>query len=530
MVPPDLDSLSRADLTALVRHLVDQVADLQQRAAEFQATVAAQAEEIARLKKLKGRPRFKPSGMEKAPAAPTGGSRRGLKGSKANRLVITEDRIVSAAVPDGSRFKGYADFLVQELRLVPRVIRIRRERWQTPEGRMITAPMPEGVTGHFGPELRRFILFQHSRGQVTVERLVAQLTSLGILISKRQVLRLLNAGEPSFVDEARAVARAGLATARWISVDDTGARHQNRNGVCTSLGNDHFTAFATTGSKSRLNFLELLRAGHPDYEINAAAVAYLRARGLAQQLIAQLVDHSDHHFAEEAAWLAHLEALGVPTRADWLDPRRLATEGALWGAIQAHGLMPGTVVLSDEAGQFALSRHALCWVHAERLVHKLETFNDQQHAIQQRLRTLIWRFYADLKTYRLAPSRQRRTALGARFDRIFRRRTGFVVLDRLLARLHARKRELLLVLDRPEVPLHTNDRERDLRAYVIKRKISGGTQSDTGRAMRDALLGLMHSCTKLGLSFWDYLGHRLGIPGPAVPDLADLVRQRAATA
>ena len=52
----------------------------------------------------------------------------------------------------------------------------------------------------------------------------------------------------------------------------------------------------------------------------------------------------------------------------------------------------------------------------------------------------------------------------------------------------------------------------------------------TGRALRDALLGLMQGCTKLGLSFWDYIGHRLGIAGPAVPDLADLVRQRAAAA
>jgi Transposase IS66 family len=526
---PVLDGLSSADLHALVIELLGQVADLQQTIIELQATVAAQADEIARLKKLKGRPRFKPSGMEpKASAPPTGGPRRGPKGSKANRLVITEDRIVSADVPEGLRFKGYADFLVQELRLVPRVIRIRRERWQTPDGRMITAPMPEGVSGHFGPELRRFILFQHSRCQVTVERLTAQLTSLGLVISKRQMIRLLNAHAPSFVTEAREVLRSGLETARWLSIDDTGARHQNRNGVCTSLGNDQFTAFATTGSKSRLNFLELLRAGYPDYVINAAAVAYMRARGLAGPVIAQLTDHPDHRFADEASWMAHLEALGVSQRADWLDPRRLASEGALWGAIQAHGLVPDTVILSDEAGQFALAPHALCWVHAERLVHKLETFNEPQHVIQQRLRQLIWRFYADLKTYRTAPSRQRRAALRARFDRIFRRRTGFVMLDRLLARLHAHKAELLRVLDRPEVPLHTNATERDLRAYVIKRKISGGTQSDTGRAMRDALLGLMHSCQKLGVSFWDYLGSRLGIAGTDVPSLPDLVRRAAA--
>ena len=69
----------------------------------------------------------------------------------------------------------------------------------------------------------------------------------------------------------------------------------------------------------------------------------------------------------------------------------------------------------------------------------------------------------------------------------------------------------MTVLDRPEIPLHTNGSERDIRCHVIKRKISGGTHSETGRDCRDAFLGLMHTCTKLGIAFWDYLGARLGI-------------------
>ena len=94
----------------------------------------------------------------------------------------------------------------------------------------------------------------------------------------------------------------------------------------------------------------------------------------------------------------------------------------------------------------------------------------------------------------------------------------------ILQRLHANKAELLTVLDRPEIPLHTNGSERDIRCHVIKRKISGGTHSDTGRDCRDALLGLMHTCRKLGIAFWDYLGHRLRAPQHlAVPHLPDLI-------
>src|SRR4051794_13248738 len=159
----------------------------------------------------------------------------------------------------GSRFKGYEDFIVQDLVLRPHVVRIRRERWLTPDGRTILAPMPAGIAGHFGPELRRFVLLQYHQGQVTMARLVSQLRAIGIVISKRQVVRLLNADTGPFVDEARAVLRAGLETAPWISVDDTGARHKHQNGYCPQVGNDHFAAFTTTASKSRLNFLEVLR-------------------------------------------------------------------------------------------------------------------------------------------------------------------------------------------------------------------------------------------------------------------------------
>jgi Transposase IS66 family len=373
------------------------------------------------------------------------------------------------------------------------------------------------------------VLAQHHQGQVSMPRLLEQLRALGVAISKRQLVRLLTAGQDGFLSEARDVLRAGLASATWISVDDTGARHKGVNGTCTQIGNDHFAWFATTASKSRLNFLELLRAGHTDYVINAEALAYMRQRGLPEALIARLAEPPCKHFADAPAWQWHLEQLEMPSRPDTLDPVRIASEGAVWGSIKAHGFLPDTVILSDDAGQFLVGRHALCWVHAERLVHRLDTFTDHQRAMQGRLRALIWWFYRDLKAYCHDPTARRRAELRARFDRIFKRRTGFVLLDRLLARLHANKAELLLVLDRPEIPLHTNGSENDIRCQVIKRKISGGTRSDAGRDCRDAFLGLMKTCRKLGLSFWDYLGARLGTAdAPTVPRLPDLVTARCA--
>lgn len=189
--------------------------------------------------------------------------------------------------------------LVQDIVLSVRATCYQRERWVTPDGQTILAPLPEGIEGHFGPELRRFVLMQYHQGQSTLPRLAALLRSVGVSISKRQLQSLLTERQEGFVTEARDVLRAGLEISSWVSVDDTGARHAGKNGLCTQIGNDWFTWFGTRSSKSRLNFLDLLRAGHtwltasrtavlrvpsalvprePDYVINPAHPDAIRIR------------------------------------------------------------------------------------------------------------------------------------------------------------------------------------------------------------------------------------------------------------
>ena len=156
------------------------------------------------------------------------------------------------------------------------------------------------------------------------------------------------------------------------------------------------------------------------------------------------------------------------------------------------------------------------------------TFTDQNRAAQATVRAAIWQLYRDLKAYRGAPSEERKSALAAEFDRIFTTKTGFVTLDRLLARLHANKAELLMVLARPEIPLHTNGSENDIRCQVTRRRISAGTRSDAGRDARDTFLALAKTCAKLGIRFWDYLGARLAVPGSTIiPPLPQLILARA---
>jgi len=517
--PPALSALSRPELEALLIELFGEVSTLKQ-------TVAEQREEIARLKGLKGRPDIKPgikpSGMEKG----TGPAKLQKQGKRRGRGKVTprvkvEEKVIRIGVPPGSVFKGFESFLVQDLVISASATCYLRERWVTPDGQTILAPLPDGINGHFGPELRRFVLMQYHQGQSTMPRLLDFLQSLGVAISKRQLVRLLNENHEGFVAEAQDVLRAGLETSPWVTVDDTGARHAGKNGFCTQIGNDWFAWFRSRPSKNRLNFLDLLRAGFTDYVLNDAAYAHMRAHGLPATLIALLAGCPQTRFADQAAWMAHLDQLGFTALTVTPSPVQIATEGALWGSVQAHEYLREAVILSDDAGQFNIGQHALCWVHAERLVHKLDTFNDQHRAAQTKIRGLIWDFYADLKAWQLKPGKRRASTLRARFDRIFRRRTGFVTLDRLLARLHANKAELLMVLDRPEIPLHTNGSENDIRCYVTRRKISAGTRSDGGRDCRDAFLGLAKTCDKLGIAVWDYLGSRLKVAGHAIIEPLD---------
>jgi len=346
---------------------------------------------------------------------------------------------------------------------------------------------------------------------------------MGVVISKRQVVRLLTAKLETFRAEDAAVLRAGLDGA-YVTVDDTGARHAGKNGYATQIGSDRFCVFRTGPTKSRLAFLSRLCGGASLYVINDAALDYMRERDLPQIVIDKLASHKDRIFRSPDDWERHLQALGVSARSVTPDRVLIASEGALWGAIRHQGLLRDAVIVSDDAGQFRVGVHALCWVHAERLVHKLVPANDKQRNAIEIAKRMIWWFYRALKDYKLAPNPEQARVLRARFDRIFNRaRTGYATLDSLLRRLYRNKDELLRVLERPDIPLNTNASENDIRAFVTKRKISGGTVSDKGRDARDVMLGLAKTCMKLKVSFYQFVGDRLGIPGPKIPDLPTLV-------
>jgi hypothetical protein len=183
-------------------------------------------------------------------------------------------------------------------------------------------------------------------------------------------------------------------------------------------------------------------------------------------------------------------------------------------------------IVSDDAGQFNVFNHALCWIHAERLLNKLIAPSDAKRQILEDVKGQIWDFYKELKEYKVSPDQAKRIQLKARFCEIFTQKTEYQMLNLALERLYKNMDELLLVLERPEIPLHNNLSENDIREYVKRRKVSGSTRSELGRQCRDTFTSLKKTCRKLGVSFWQYLLDRISKRNE-IPLLSEIIHSRA---
>jgi hypothetical protein len=522
MRPEDRTPLVEA-LLAIIRQLADRIAELEQTNQQLR-------DEIARLKGQKPRPDIKPSVLETTKPkteAKEGGKRPGsAKRPKTAELHIHHEvPLHPESLPVGATFRGFEPYVVQELIIKNENTRYLRARYDLPGGGSVLAPFPEGVLpvegGHFGAKLIAYILDQYHQAQVTEPLLLEQLWEYGIDISTGQLHRILTENKEIFHQEKGEILAAGLVESSYIGTDDTGARHQGKNGYCTVIGNDLFAYFESTDTKSRLNFLHVLQGSQRDYAVNEATLAYWERQKLAAALVDKLTQ-GPQKFVGDEAWQARLAELAITNERHVL----IATEGALLGGLVARGVSPELVVLSDGAPQFVIFVHAGCWIHAERPLAKLVPYHDEHRAAIEKIRTPIWEFYKDLKAYRLQPDEAQRPVFETRFDALVEQRTGYPSINGVLKEMRDHKADLLRVLERPEVPLHNNAMESDIREFVKRRKISGGTRNDAGRRCRDTFASLKKTCRKLGIRFWDYLQDRVrGLS--QIPRLADLIRRKA---
>jgi len=166
------------------------------------------------------------------------------------------------------------------------------------------------------------------------------------------------------------------------------------------------------------------------------------------------------------------------------------------------------------------------WVHEGRHCKKLTPCVPQHQQCLAAFQTQFWDFCDELLAYRAAPSPTEKVRLSAEFERIFATGTGYQQLDDRIAKTRRKKISLLLVLDRPEIPLHNNPAELGARQRMHKRNVSFGPQTADGAKAWDTFQPLTATAQKLGVSIYHYICDRI-TQTYALPSLADLVTERA---
>ncbi len=359
---------------------------------------------------------------------------------------------------------------------------------------------------------------------MTQPLLLTSLKDYGIDISSGQISFILTEDKQSFHIEKASLLSKGIELGEELRTDDTGARHEFRNGFCNCINSSLFTYFTTTFSKSRINFLEILRQSRRDYQINETSLSYVKREKFASKyyrILRQSYESGERIFEDKTSLENYFNREGITAQY----VIRQITEALLIGTIVAHGFDPNTVIHSDGAGQFNLFVHSLCWKHAERPLVKLKSYNPVQQSQLENRKTAFWQLYQSLKAYKQNPDDDLVVKLKKQFDSLCEPVVNYSSLNQLLEKLRENKDQLLVVLLRPNSSLHNNDSERDIREYVKRRKISAGTRSENGRLARDTFLSLKKTCRKLEISFWDYLQDRLQNLNN-IPTLSEIMTQK----
>lgn len=508
---------------------------------KFQALVETLQAEIRRLKNLPAKPDIKPNTKPKddEDKKDTDSDDDGNpQGSPEKRKIKKPDErtrknrqkpdkpavektitIEAAKVPPGSIRHDYASYSVQELRIQAFTIEYRLAQWKTPDGQVITAKPPESLHGHhYGPLIQAYLLYQYHGCSVTQPQLLDWLHDVGIAMSSGELHRLLTESHGDFHEEKDALLAAGLKYSRYIQTDDTGARHKGQNGYCTIINNERFAWFESTRSKSRENFLSLLHRPWKTYEVTQNALDYLEKYDYPEKWLKVIRQYIGVTFLSREAWEACLNEHNLTTK----KRRQQAEEALIYSSLIAHG-MGHLTTFSDGAQQFNVLNHSQCWIHAERGLAKVHPVNDQQANAQYWCRTWLWAIYSDLKSFKSSPDESKADKIRRDFQALVETQVDFDDLTDALSDLAVIEKELLQVLDDPHLPLHNNLSESQIREYVKRRKISGGTRSKAGRKCRDTFASLKKTCRLYGLSFWHYLTDRIMGSGdfPRLPDLIE---------
>ena len=142
-----------------------------------------------------------------------------------------------------------------------------------------------------------------------------------------------NKGHDQFHAEKDELLTTGIRYSSYIQTDDTGTRHKGQNGYCTIINNESFAWFASTGSKSRENFLSLLHRPWRTYALTENAIAYLEARKYPEKWLRVLRPYLGVTFLSRKAWENCIKEQGLTGKKRFSQ----ASEALIYGSLIEQG-------------------------------------------------------------------------------------------------------------------------------------------------------------------------------------------------
>jgi hypothetical protein len=531
----DLDSIRDPSIRQAITLLFNLVEEVSLDNDRLRVELQVARDEIARLKGEQGKPHVRGnnrSDISSESERRAEGKPPKPKGSKNNRLKVTRTEVIpidQSTLPADAVFKGYETSIIQDLVITTDIIELRRETYySSSQHRSFTAPMPAGYEGAFGPRAKSVVILLKTLGNMTEPTITSMLQNFGIDITKSSIDRILLKNKQPFHDERAAIFMAGLGSTSYQHIDDTSARVKGENYYSHIICNPYYSAFFTRERKDRLGVLCILSGVDAlddlPYVWNLEAAATLAALGWPNkhdQLVESLPRGKPLTRTELITWCRAHDLSDTATG-------RLA-EGMAIAAYHVRTDIPIVpIFMADDAPQFKLltKELALCWVHDGRHYKKLQPVIASHRQLLDMFLNEYWVFYRQLLAYgdKLGPEEADR--LRKRFNELFSTQTGYDQLDRRIAKTKAKQPELLLVLTRPELPLHNNPAELGARAQVRKRDVSLHTMSSEGTKVQDSFLTITETAKKLGVNIYHYLFDRVS-GAYAMPSLAETIRERS---
>jgi len=532
----DLSAIQDERARHAIRLLLNLVEEVRQENRTLRDDNQRLRDEVNRLKGEQGKPAFKPT-MPKLPSPDYSSERerhppreRGQRGDRRPIPIDREQvlRVEPASLPPDAEFKGYEEVVVQDVVVRTDNVLFRKEKfYSAAERRTYLAELPAGYHGEFGPGIHALVLVFYFACRMTEPKIRAWLQQVGVQISAGEISNLVIKGHAPFHQEKDAVFEAGLRSSPWQQTDDTATRINGQSHHCHIVDNPLHTTYLTLPGKDRLSVIDALRNGQPRvFRYTDDAEAWLEAAKVSQVTLTTLTHLPRDQELDEATvtqWLAtQLPGLGMQTRKLVLDALAVAAYQAQveWPVVR--------LLLCDDAPQFRLitDELGLCWVHEGRHYKKLMPTVALHRQLLETFLCDFWGFYDELLAYREQPTAEERVRLEARFESVFRTKTGYWALDERIRKTWAKKESLLLVLVHPEIPLHNNASELGARQRVRKRAISFGPRTAEGARAWDTFMSLAATSRKLGVNFLQYLHDRIA-GANQIPSLATLIEERA---